>query len=59
MIGLLRSEEPRLDYLFLLRDPTMTSSASTNLIRRSLQALPFPPSDDRLGALRASCFVKY
>jgi FYVE/RhoGEF/PH domain-containing protein 5/6 len=33
---------------------TLTSSASTNHIRRSLQALPFPPSDDRLGTLRAS-----
>ena len=34
---------------------TLTSSASTN-IRRSLQSLPFPPSDDRLlGALLASC----
>ena len=33
---------------------TLTSSASTNHIRRSLQALPFPPSDDRLGTLRDS-----
>lgn len=33
---------------------TLTSSASTNHIRRSLQALPFPPSDDRLATLRAS-----
>jgi FYVE/RhoGEF/PH domain-containing protein 5/6 len=33
---------------------TSTSSASTNHIRRSLQALPFPPPDDRLGTLRAS-----
>ena len=36
-------------------DSTLTSSASTNHIRRSLQALPFPPSDDRLNTLRASC----
>ena len=28
---------------------TLTSSVSTNHIRWSLQALPFPPSDDRLG----------
>jgi FYVE/RhoGEF/PH domain-containing protein 5/6 len=33
---------------------TLTSSSSTNHIRRSLQALPFPPSDDRLSTLRAS-----
>ena len=34
---------------------TLTSSASINICR-SLQALPFPPSDDRLlGALLASC----
>src|SRR5271156_4134147 len=32
----------------------LTSSPSTNHIRRSLQALPFPPSDDRLATLRAS-----
>jgi hypothetical protein len=34
---------------------TLTSSASTNHIRRSLQALPFPPSNDRLGTLHDSC----
>ncbi|KAF8159873.1 hypothetical protein B0H34DRAFT_705183 [Crassisporium funariophilum] len=33
---------------------TLTSSASTNHVRRSLQALPFPPSDDRLATVRAS-----
>ena len=33
---------------------TLTSSASTNHIRRSLQAVPFPPSYDRLGTLLAS-----
>ncbi|KAG6812122.1 hypothetical protein H0H92_004290 [Tricholoma furcatifolium] len=27
---------------------TLTSSSSTNHLRRSLQALPFPPSDDRV-----------
>ena len=27
---------------------TLTSSASTNHIRRTLQALPFPPEDERL-----------
>ena len=41
--------------LFLLCDPTLTSSASTNHIRRSLQALSFPASDDRLCTLRANC----
>ncbi|EAU89965.2 rho guanine nucleotide exchange factor [Coprinopsis cinerea okayama7 len=30
---------------------TLTSSSSTNHIRKSLQALPFHPSDDRLAAL--------
>ena len=33
---------------------TLTSSASTNHIRRSLQALPFPPSDGRLATMCAS-----
>ncbi|KAH6889083.1 hypothetical protein BKA70DRAFT_1330418 [Coprinopsis sp. MPI-PUGE-AT-0042] len=32
---------------------TLTSSASTNHVRKSLQALPFHPSDDRLAALNA------
>jgi FYVE/RhoGEF/PH domain-containing protein 5/6 len=31
---------------------TLTSSASTNHLRRSLQALPFEPSDERLGTIR-------
>ena len=31
------------------------TSASTNHIRWSSRALPFPPFDDRLGTLRASC----
>ncbi|RDB23827.1 FYVE, RhoGEF and PH domain-containing protein 6 [Hypsizygus marmoreus] len=31
---------------------TLTSSSSTNHIRRSLQALPFPPSDDRIATIR-------
>ncbi|KAF8074617.1 hypothetical protein FPV67DRAFT_589035 [Lyophyllum atratum] len=31
---------------------TLTSSSSTNHIRRSLQALPFPPSDDRIATVR-------
>ena len=33
---------------------TLTSSTSTNHVRRSLQALPFPLTDDRLGTVRAS-----
>ncbi|KAJ7691928.1 hypothetical protein B0H17DRAFT_1330923 [Mycena rosella] len=33
-------------------DSTLTSSASTAHLRRSLQALPFPPSDERLATLR-------
>ena len=49
---------------FSLRDQsrwnsTLTSSVSTNDIRRSLQALPFLPSDDRLGTLCASCSNLY
>ncbi|KAG5637247.1 hypothetical protein H0H81_005245 [Sphagnurus paluster] len=31
---------------------TLTSSSSTNHLRRSLQALPFPPSDDRIATIR-------
>jgi hypothetical protein len=31
---------------------TLTSSSSTNHIRRTLQALPFHPTDDRLGTLK-------
>lgn len=31
---------------------TLTSSSSTNHLRRSLQALPFPPSDERIATLR-------
>ena len=30
---------------------TLTSSASTNHLRRSLQALPFPPHDERIGTI--------
>ncbi|KAJ6580806.1 hypothetical protein B0H19DRAFT_485341 [Mycena capillaripes] len=33
-------------------DSTLTSSSSTAHLRRSLQALPFPPSDERLATLR-------
>ncbi|KAF7345501.1 hypothetical protein MVEN_01568600 [Mycena venus] len=33
-------------------DSTLTSSSSTAHLRRSLQALPFPPSDERLTTLR-------
>jgi len=33
---------------------TLTSSASTNHVRRALQALPYHPSDERIGTLRAS-----
>ncbi|KAF8877905.1 hypothetical protein BD779DRAFT_1556237 [Infundibulicybe gibba] len=33
---------------------TLTSSSSTSHIRRSLQALPFPPSDDRNATYRES-----
>jgi FYVE/RhoGEF/PH domain-containing protein 5/6 len=33
---------------------TLTSSASTNHVRRALQALPYPPSDQRLATVRAS-----
>ncbi|TFK68743.1 hypothetical protein BDN72DRAFT_888467 [Pluteus cervinus] len=33
---------------------TLTSSASTNHLRRSLQALPFPPNDERIATLRPS-----
>ncbi|KAF8972714.1 hypothetical protein BDZ97DRAFT_853105 [Flammula alnicola] len=33
---------------------TLTSSASTNHVRRALQALPYPPDDDRVGTIRAS-----
>lgn len=32
---------------------TLTSSSSTNHLRRSLQALPFPPSDERIATIRA------
>ena len=32
---------------------TLTSSSSTNHLRRSLQALPFPPSDERIATVRA------
>ncbi|KAJ7147665.1 hypothetical protein C8R43DRAFT_1129581 [Mycena crocata] len=32
-------------------DSTLTSSSSTSHLRRSLQALPFPPSDERLATL--------
>ncbi|KAF5383809.1 hypothetical protein D9615_003818 [Tricholomella constricta] len=31
---------------------TLTSSTSTNHLRRSLQALPFPPSDERIATIR-------
>ncbi|KAJ3501402.1 hypothetical protein NLJ89_g9353 [Agrocybe chaxingu] len=31
---------------------TLTSSASTNHVRRALQALPYPPSDERLATVR-------
>ncbi|KAF5332282.1 hypothetical protein D9611_008166 [Ephemerocybe angulata] len=37
---------------------TLTSSSSTNHIRRSLQALPFHPSDDRLATLRPGSQLK-
>ncbi|KAF8903457.1 hypothetical protein CPB84DRAFT_1845752 [Gymnopilus junonius] len=33
---------------------TLTSSASTQHVRKVLQALPYPPSDERLGSIRAS-----
>lgn len=33
---------------------TLTSSTSTNHLRRSLQALPFPPSDARIATVRGS-----
>ncbi|TFK39533.1 hypothetical protein BDQ12DRAFT_734878 [Crucibulum laeve] len=33
---------------------TLTSSAATNHVRRTLQALPFPPSDERIATLRGS-----
>lgn len=33
---------------------TLTSSSSTNHLRRSLQALPFPPSDERIATVRAA-----
>jgi hypothetical protein len=33
-------------------DSTLTSSSSTAHLRRSLQALPFPPSDERLTTLK-------
>lgn len=33
---------------------TLTSSASTNHVRRALQALPYPPSDQRLATVKAS-----
>ncbi|KAF5316300.1 hypothetical protein D9619_006559 [Psilocybe cf. subviscida] len=33
---------------------TLTSSSSTNHVRRALQALPYPPEDDRIGTVRAS-----
>ncbi|KAG6918175.1 hypothetical protein DXG01_016160 [Tephrocybe rancida] len=33
---------------------TLTSSSSTNHLRRSLQALPFPPTDERIATVRAS-----
>jgi len=33
---------------------TLTSSASTKHVRRALQALPYPPSDDRFATVRAS-----
>ncbi|KAH9479756.1 FYVE, RhoGEF and PH domain-containing protein 6 [Psilocybe cubensis] len=36
---------------------TLTSSASTNHVRRVLQALPYPPSDERLATIRASSSV--
>ena len=53
----IRGTETRLFLFIYVTNPnsTLTSSASTN-IRRSLQSLPFPPSDDRLlCALLASC----
>ncbi|KAF9451161.1 hypothetical protein P691DRAFT_400037 [Macrolepiota fuliginosa MF-IS2] len=37
---------------------TLTSSSSTNHVRRSLQALPFPPSDERIATIRAVQGVK-
>ena len=33
---------------------TLTSSASTKHVRRALQALPYPPSDDRLAIVKLS-----
>ena len=33
---------------------TLTSSASTNHVRRALQALPYPPDDERIGTIRIS-----
>jgi FYVE/RhoGEF/PH domain-containing protein 5/6 len=33
---------------------TLTSSASTTHLRRSLQALPFPPNDERIGTIGTS-----
>ena len=57
---LLRSAEPILNYLCGSDQSQLdlhffTSSASTYHICGSLQALPFLPSDDRLGTLRAKC----
>lgn len=36
---------------------TLTSSASTNHVRRALQALPYHPSDERVATLKASSSV--
>ncbi|KAF9528893.1 hypothetical protein CPB83DRAFT_875756 [Crepidotus variabilis] len=36
---------------------TLTSSSSTNHIRKVLQALPYHPSDDRIGTLKTSSSV--
>ncbi|KIM44782.1 hypothetical protein M413DRAFT_25208 [Hebeloma cylindrosporum] len=38
---------------------TLTSSASTNHVRRALQALPYPPSDQRLATVKASTSLDF
>ncbi|KAF9553664.1 hypothetical protein CPC08DRAFT_744681 [Agrocybe pediades] len=38
---------------------TLTSSASTNHVRKALQALPYPPSDERLATIRASASLDH
>lgn len=68
-IRLLDSEESRESWVSQIRqakdhlleslnatnpNSTLTSSSSTNHIRRSLQALPFPPSDDGLATLKGT-----